>query len=91
MKYTVKNFKFSVDYKMAENEHGLFDGNIDEISVDLDKAEFIACYDTIKSIVRDAINGMKEVRQSELQSQNNNHQQRPYKWGKRDKEVFTKK
>lgn len=93
MKYSIKNVKFSVDYKIAENEHGIFDGNIEELTVELDKSEFLGCYDALKSIVKDAVNTFKEVRQSELQKtaaaeSRNCH----YKCGnKRDKEKFTKR
>ena len=89
MKYSIKNVKFSVDYKIAENEHGIFDGNIEELTVELDKSEFLGCYDALKSIVKDAVNTFKEVRQSELQSQKTCN--RHYKWVKRDTEKFTKR
>lgn len=95
MKYTIKNLNINIDYKMREEEHGLVDAGIEEITVELDKSEFVSCYDAIKCIVKDAVNAAKEIKTAEFAANansSNSRSSRPYKWGKReDKEVFTKK
>lgn len=94
MKYSIKNLKLDIDYKVKEQEHAICDFNIEQIDIELDKGEFSTAYDAIRGIINDVVTAIKEVRQSELQSQTTksfNNQYRPHKCGKRDREVFTKK